>query len=189
MEKYVKAHVHFKYNAFGCYEAKIEENEKASSWLFTFLYFRLITSKCIYFQCEARCSEHFKYMYIYWFIVLSNSQGQWPHSRDHTPHWFLSTRKIHSTGTRRDGAVAEPKGHHGGGCSPTPCPRTTSSTSPKKGDSEVTRAARICFVRPHKVVYCCWSYKSLKNDQATRLFVVVVVLERKKMAYKQQNAS
>ena len=61
----MKAHVHFKYNAFGCYEAKIEENEKASSWLFTFLYFRLITSKCIYFQREARCSEHFKYICTY----------------------------------------------------------------------------------------------------------------------------
>ena len=36
-------------NEFRCYEAK------------TFLYFRLTTSKFIYFQCEARCSEQLKY--------------------------------------------------------------------------------------------------------------------------------
>ena len=37
-----------------CYEAKIEESEKAGS--------RLITSKCLYFQHEARCSEHHKFL-------------------------------------------------------------------------------------------------------------------------------
>ena len=31
---------------------------------FTFLYFCLITSKFIYFQCEARCSEHSQGMFI-----------------------------------------------------------------------------------------------------------------------------
>lgn len=41
---------------------KIEESEKAGSLLvtaslFTFLYFHLKTSKFIYFQHEARCSE------------------------------------------------------------------------------------------------------------------------------------
>ena len=38
-----------------CYEAKIEESEKAG--FFTFLNFHLITSKFIYFQRMARCSE------------------------------------------------------------------------------------------------------------------------------------
>ena len=64
-------------NEFRCYEAKIEGSEKAGSrresnpghpWLepagfFTSLYFRLVTSKFIYFQREARCSEHGGMMY------------------------------------------------------------------------------------------------------------------------------
>ena len=40
-------------NKFRCYEAKIEESEKGGLF-----YICLMTSKFIYFQCEARCSEH-----------------------------------------------------------------------------------------------------------------------------------
>ena len=63
-------------NELRCYRAKTVDSEKAGSHqesnpghlcgvrltattgLFTFFYFHLITSKFIYFQCEARYSEY-----------------------------------------------------------------------------------------------------------------------------------
>ena len=57
---------HMIINEFGCYEVKIEEvawvRLPVTASFFTFLYFRLITSKFIYFQCEARCSQHWVHM-------------------------------------------------------------------------------------------------------------------------------
>ena len=37
------------------------DSRQLRTGLFTFLYFHLITSKCIYFQREARCSEHLEW--------------------------------------------------------------------------------------------------------------------------------
>ena len=63
-------------NELRCYRAKTEDSKKtgsrrelnpghlcggqlpATAGLFTFLYFHLIISKFIYFQCEARYSEY-----------------------------------------------------------------------------------------------------------------------------------
>ena len=49
---------------FRVYEAKIEESEKAGS--------RFITSKSIYFQREARCSERTKLLTVYRDLVASD---------------------------------------------------------------------------------------------------------------------
>lgn len=79
----------------------------------------------------------------YLFPVLQN---QWSHSGDHSSHWLLSARKVHSAEKGWDSPLTEPKGDQGRWRSPTPCPRPKSATGAKGTDHELTTAREICSV-------------------------------------------